>query len=202
MEVIFEVGFVDMDSVISDFVKSALQLYGYTEMSNNIRERYPRGQQVEEFLGLHDTEENKAKFWARILDSKDSFWFNLEPLPWYKEVVSAAAMVCREVKILTSPGRSQAACIYYGKRNWLERYGLGDYEFIPVKSKYLLARSDRLLIDDDVGQVAAFQRHDGWAVLFPSITNSLHSYIDSPMFYVGQQLGLLSTRKSELARVQ
>jgi hypothetical protein len=45
---------------------------------------------------------------------------------------------------------------------------------IPTRHKRLLARTDRLLIDDSDANCTQFREKGGWAVLVPRVWNSLH----------------------------
>ena len=186
---LFKVGFVDQDGVLADFIRKALFVHGKIDMAQNM-DLYDFGKDVEVMLDMADTEEKKTKFWQRIMEAGSSFWVELEKFSYAEEVIHAVASVCDEVKILTSPSRDQNPDIYWGKRKWLINKGrvFSDLEFIPCRSKYLLARHDRLLVDYNPEQVKQFQEYGGHAILFPSISNEAHVQVKSVMFHFGRSL--------------
>jgi 5'(3')-deoxyribonucleotidase len=93
--------------------------------------------------------------------SNVSFWENLSKLPWADDLVELC-MRLYEVHILTTPAVPE--CVP-GKMQWLHRWypSLADGA-IHTSEKYLLAQSNRVLVDDDPGHTSSFRTHGGEAV--------------------------------------
>lgn len=167
----FEIAFVDLDGVLVDWHSAAFAAHGRTL----VEAEYPIGLwNTWEFLGLSGA----AEFWKAI-DGVAGFWESLLPLPWIDRVLEIAWSLADEVKIATSPSANPAA--YSGKRAWCDRYLGGRFELILCRSKHLLARPDRILIDDADHNCDAFTNEGGRALLFPRRWNMLHPFYETPV---------------------
>lgn len=156
--------FLDMDGVLVDFIGGALKAHGVKEFKHE-----PGEWAIHKTMGL-----TEARFWEKI-DADPLFWEELEPTRECYEIVALAEewVGPANVHLLTAPSR-HPSCIP-GKLAWV-RLHLPDYHdrVIPTRHKRLLARTDRLLIDDSDANCTQFREKGGWAVLVPRVWNSLH----------------------------
>lgn len=178
---IFELGLVDMDDTLCDFVSQCLKVHNKSDM------HYPRGVDVHQALEFGEAEKDHDDFWKPIHEAGEGFWAEMIVHSWCMELLHATRVICKEVKICSSPGRRRVPSVFTGKIRWLNRQAIYD-EFLPIKSKHLLAAPGRLLIDDSEKNVEQFRAAGGMAILFPSISNSLHEHVISPMFYFGMKV--------------
>lgn len=72
-----------------------------------------------------------------------------------------------------------------------------DIPMILCKEKFFLAAPDRLLIDDNDGNVDKWRSAGGKAILFPQIWNANHEWRHSPMIYVGMELAKMQVNVIE-----
>ncbi|MEQ9070708.1 MAG: hypothetical protein RLO18_28485, partial [Gimesia chilikensis] len=105
------------------------------------------------------------------------FWAEFPPYPWLNELLT----LLRETApftISTSPSRS-AACAS-AKVEWLrEHFQEPLYmDFMIGTQKYLLAKPDVVLIDDQHKNIDQFREHGGQAILFPQPWNSNFAITD------------------------
>ncbi len=158
--------FLDMDGVLCDFVTAAHAACGCT--FNPVT--YPKGVwPVWEAMGM-----SESQMWNHI-DSFPYFWKQLEIYPWCGELLDLAD----DVKILTSPHYT-AEC-YQGK---LVKYIPRSVELILCKSKHLLAKPGRVLIDDSDENCHEWRGAGGIAILFPTVLNANWRLALDPITYV------------------
>lgn len=174
--------FIDMDGVLADFISAAFRAHGQEFDAAT----YPRCEwEITRVLGTSDSD-----FWA-VIDALPDFWRNLPSYPWFRDLLDEAEETGCEVRILTTPSRHGHS--YRGKREWLDDHGIG----IPAilfgnsRDKALLARSDRLLIDDSGKNVDMFRKAGGQAILFPQVWNENYDLADDPMATVRQHFAVL-----------
>jgi len=114
---------------------------------------------------------NQNEWWACI-DKNPSFWRELEPFPWLREMYDRLQEFADKVVILSAPSRSPV-CIPH-KREWLAAHldvGASIHaKFEKNKAKY--ARKGVLLIDDAKHNVDPFIEAGGDAALIPSDWNT------------------------------
>jgi len=186
--------FLDMDGVLVDFIGKTLVAYrdhrsglvpdGASEDpfdSIEFINSWPAGEwDVAKILGMDDND-----FWEMIHTWNDgNFWRGLNTYTWSRELVDAATKI-GTVRLLTSPSNHPTS--YSGKKITRDTY-FPEVPMFLCKEKYLLAASDRLLIDDNDRNVEKFREAGGKAILFPQIWNANYEWKDSPMVYVGMQL--------------
>lgn len=150
--------FLDMDGVVADFVKAACAAHGRTTDDVSHWDFFTK-------WGI-----NEDQFWEPVNAGGREFWANLEPFPWFDELVGMVKSADPDFFILTKPSR-QASCLA-GKLDWIHRHfgkRFRNYIFTPNKSP--LAAPGRLLIDDSDENVDGFLRHGGAAYLFPQPWN-------------------------------
>lgn len=145
---------LDMDGVLADFNSAALRAHGRDPTTTKVDRWH-----LEEILGVSCNE-----FW-RVIDRDIFFWDRLEPYEgireWVEELRSIAPVV-----IATSPPRNPTACA--AKVRWLYEH-VGDWvvgNLMIGSRKELMARHDRILIDDKPENCERFARQTGWSHLF------------------------------------
>ncbi len=169
---------VDMDGVLVDFVTAALRLHDRLE----VLAAWPSGEwDVSAVMGISGSE-----FWRPIEEAGADFWASLEPYPWCDdlfELVESIGPWC----ILTS--RSGDPFCAAGKITWLQRrFGPGFRNFLIGPPKWVCARSDQLLIDDNDTNVERFRARGGRAILFPRPWNRNHELSGDPMSHLREEL--------------
>lgn len=151
---------LDMDGVLAEFDVAACRVHGLPENTVPLRWDWYAD------FGISD-----EQFWDKIHALGDSFYGELvKPYPWVREVID---MVCDadDFVIMSSPSNHPAG--YAGKKIWLDKYvpGLSPKQLIVGAQKHLLARPDRLLIDDGLHNIEAFESAGGQAFVFPQPWN-------------------------------
>ena len=169
---------VDMDGVLVDFVTAALRLHDRMD----VRENWPAGTwDFPTVLGI-----SAREFWRPIHEAGAEFWASLAPYSWCDELLSLIAE-SQHWSILTSPC-SDPYCSA-GKIIWLQqRFGRGFRDFLVGPPKWLCARPDQLLIDDNDSNVEQFRARGGRAILFPQPWNENHALAHDRMGYVREKL--------------
>ena len=167
-----------MDGVLVDFVSAALRLHDRIE----VLDEWPEGQwDMPEAMGISSRE-----FWRPINEAGAGFWASLEPFPWCDELLELVEATGRWC-ILTSPSGDPFSAA--GKISWLQnRFGRGFRDFLIGPPKWICARPDQLLIDDNDGNVESFRERGGQAILFPQPWNLNHRLCGDRMGYLGDEL--------------
>ena len=169
--------YIDMDGVLSNFVKGALELFAQPDALDS----WPLGSRdFPQVLGV-----SRHEFWQRIASGGSQFWSELEPYPWLEELI--ALIEPRPWYILTSP--SDCGSSADGKMQWLQRYFGEDFRrFLISPQKQLLARPKSVLIDDLDPNVERFTAAGGTGLLFPQKWNANYALVHDPLGYVREQL--------------
>ena len=172
--------FIDMDGVLSNFVQAAFELFDQPTALESL----PAGcRDLPKALGV-----SSQQFWQRIGDAGSRFWSDLEPYPWFDELLGVVDPW--PWYILTSPSRFGSSAD--GKMQWLRRYLGEDFRrFLISPQKQLLARPGAILIDDLDPNIERFSSAGGTGLLFPRKWNANHAFELDPMPYVRQRLDLL-----------
>ncbi|MCA9072771.1 MAG: hypothetical protein KDA84_27800 [Planctomycetaceae bacterium] len=172
--------FLDMDGVLVDFSSAALRLHGVEDIE------WPRGEwDFPKVLGI-----SRGEFWSKIDSQGSEFWANLEPYPWYRELLDLVAEAA-PFSILTSPSLSPSCP--KGKLVWLSKHmprrnGRVFRDFLIGPAKHLLAKDSRVLIDDSDTNAENFRAAGGEVILFPRLWNRQHHHAESPLDYVRRAL--------------
>lgn len=154
----FEVVFLDMDGVITDFVEAAGLAVGHP---NHV----PKQWNYFEALGM-----TQDQFWEHIDARGEDFWANLRPYPWFLSLYGAMQRQGRKVFIASTP--SLARWSASGKIKWLRTHLTDTYQdYIFLADKSVLAGPGRVLVDDNERFCRAFREAGGQAVLFPQPWN-------------------------------
>lgn len=153
---------LDVHGVLANWDRAAIQASGIPIEENDIN--------CWDWFASYMSHED---FWKKISDTM-YFWEDLEPYKNADQIFD----ICREfgqVVFVTAPpavaGQEDAAS---GTLKWLRKHGFlkpdgRNYYITP--HKHLLAGRERILIDDNTGNVEHFRRCGGNAVLYPSNTN-------------------------------
>jgi len=153
--------YIDMDGVLVNWLDSAIQACGLTldsELINGLEE----GKSVKDYC---------PNVWDHINQYGPEWWANLEPLPWYNELIDTVDAVGLPYCVLSSPGSilrypetAKNAC--QGKIDWMTKY-LPEVDLVLAHSKYYCASSDKFLIDDNYGKLDKFNQYDGITFKWP-----------------------------------
>ncbi len=169
--------FLDMDGVLADFVGAALRVHDRDDALDN----WPKGERdVPKVLGI-----SRNQYWKKLDAQGSDFWANLEPYPWFAELIEMVREVAPFTILTTS---SLAPSCFEGKVRWLyEHFPKVDRrrfrDFLIGEQKHLLAQPGRLLIDDAEHNVDSFTASSGRSILFPQVWNRNHRVAD-PIEYV------------------
>lgn len=173
--------FIDLDSVVVDFVHNIAQHFKIPK--DEFYRRWPVGvYDVYHAVGITNDE-----LWAAMHQLDDSFWESMPEFSWSKELWEKCNTY-GETHFLTAPV-SNPACLA-GKYKWMQNF-TNDKEFNRYfigKAKWCCARWNHILIDDKESNVSSFQREGGEAILFPAHGNKLHSLSQNPMPYFHEEL--------------
>ena len=157
---------LDMDGVLVDFVSGALSALNRDFNKDITIERY-----VKEF-GLWEMYDyygiSIKQFWDSIHNTPD-FWYNLQPLPWYKELYKLLSELGL-VTIVTTPSIDPSCAEQ--KLRWLRDYMDIDSTQVLMGTRKSLLVGNGILIDDYYGNVEKFKGFGGEAILIPSTWNT------------------------------
>jgi 5'(3')-deoxyribonucleotidase len=176
--------FLDIDGVLSDWVKAALWVNGVDD-PDSLMNNWPKG--VTDIEGVFPDKHRE-----RLLEQCDHtphFWEELEKLPWADELVDWAHTYAEEVIILTSPSKYTNCASQ--KVRWLKNHFpefANERRFLIGKRKYYCAAPDRLLIDDTPQQTSKFVDYGGRAILFPAQWNTNSGHLIDPIRFVKQEV--------------
>lgn len=152
---------LDMDGVLAAFHKLN-EAYPYKTLTLEEYQKDPIFD-MEKKWGITSEE-----FW-QVID-KDTFWLDLKPFPWYKELYEKLAKIA-PVTIASSPSKS-SICIPQ-KQEWLKKYlGLDKDHCMFGSRKYLMANNSTLLVDDYPENIRKFRDAGGHAITLPSNWNT------------------------------
>lgn len=175
--------FIDMDGVVADFTKAALALHSIEEDPWTKKDN----------LGVYSMEKllniSTNDFWKKIDKATCSFWRNL---PLTEDAESLMAIIrnsFEEDKIffLSSPAMDPSC--YKGKVEWIRKhYPKFERRLILTSHKYLLAREDRILIDDADKNINLWIAAGGKGIIVPRPWNSAYAASDKSVNIVLEQV--------------
>jgi len=182
---------LDLDEVLCDFIGGACKVHKITREQMEFH-RVPGCWDISDAMGRAKTAGmsgfSQNQFWNPIHNAGIGFWWHLEELPWFDEVIQWADTKFESWYIVTSPSNETNS--YTGKVNWLKRkFGVKFDRFFITPHKELLAQPGRLLLDDRLVNCEQFKRHGGEAILFPTRGGPLHMLKDDPISYLQQYIG-------------
>jgi len=157
---------LDMDGVLVDFLSGALIA---------LNRDFNRNVTIEEYaakFGLWETYDyyniSTREFWESIHSTPD-FWYNLKPMPWYKELYEELSKL-GEVTIVTTPSADPTCAMQ--KLQWLDNYMNIKSDAVFLGSRKYLFAGNGILIDDYYNNVNKFRAAGGEAVLIPANWNT------------------------------
>jgi len=164
----------DLDGIFADFFTAALKdlnwLYRQRGAWDDGMKQPPIT--VEQYIetknpNMHEVFQiSKDQFWAAI--DYPNFWYYLQPFPWAKKLIKYLKSK-GDVTIATAPGHIRS---FSEKASWLQTHLDIDRNDIMIgKNKWLMAKSNSLLIDDLPVNIEKFKEHGGNAILVPSNWN-------------------------------
>jgi hypothetical protein len=160
---------LDMDGVVADFSKLALELLGHEDLYDKPDEFDYEAQMIHHMLGISNTE-----FWKRIKGDKN-FWVNIPPTPEFSFIISALdnTVGLKNVCICTTPSMWKKGECVEGKITWIERWipSLRP-RIIFTSTKEFAASPTTVLIDDLDSNIKKFRRAGGKGILVPRPWNS------------------------------
>ena len=148
---------LDVDGVLANFAGAVQKLFKKDEPITRWNMFEDWGMTVDEFWGTIDADGEK-------------FWADMEPYPWIDRMLDLVH-ASDEFVLWSSPSRSPHC--YSGKRKWVDKYVGKSTHLVLSSKKWLGARSDRMLIDDSVGNTNSFSAYGGYTFLFPQPWNTL-----------------------------
>lgn len=168
--------YVDMDEVLCDFIGGVCKLTHTTrEELESIRTPGDRG--IDDYINELTGED----MWTSIGNKGESFWSELEPLPWFNDVKRMLTNNW-EWTIVTTPKYSLPESLS-GKMKWIHRHVGNYYDPIFSKDKSKLSRPGCFLLDDKPSNCENFAHPElgGKSVLFPNHGNKKHWLADNPL---------------------
>lgn len=169
-----KIAYLDMDGVIVDFIKGALTVHGRMDLYDN----YPIGV----WNIWEPMEITSDEFWAP-LKSYD-FWFNLEPYPWFNEVLNIMNDYFGDKWwVATSTGTISISAS--AKLDWIFEHfprkngkKFTRFNLCPEKEHLGLDRPNSVLIDDYVVNHANYLKTGAHSILFAQPWNDKHTVSD------------------------
>lgn len=168
--------YLDMDGVLVDLVGGVFRLYGAQHTA------HPR--QVKTWDGISkaiaaalEIDLTEAELWERVAAEGESFWANLDWLPWGQDVYEQCNAVA-PIVLMSTPNAPLCAA---GKITWIRKHipKLHQKRYALSPCKHHMAHPGALLIDDGQHNVDAFRAHGGTALLFPAPWNSAGFWPDA-----------------------
>lgn len=191
---------LDLDGVFADFANAAAALHGKW------------GTKITKWDFFIDWGLTPEKFWKKITNEGEAFYSEMVlPYPWAKELL-LAVQETDEFVVMSSPACGTPMG-YGSKKLWVDKY-LQPHVVDPIRviagsEKWLLAGSDRLLIDDYDQNIKDFREAKpvgGYAMTFPQLWNVNRQQANDGIGYAKGQLEqwkamrLDEKRKQGLAR--
>lgn len=175
--------FVDMDCVLADFIGGMAGWWKPGLTRAELEETWENGRYGfgHAMVSLYESRGWATDFNATSMENRFwngiaglwTFWAELEKLPWADALMATVRGSGLPYRFLTSP--SDCGFGLVGKDQWLvKHFGKGEglpAKMIPCRDKYLLARPDRLLIDDHQENVDQWIAAGGQAILVPYVHN-------------------------------
>jgi hypothetical protein len=161
--------FIDIDGVTGD-LQNHLEAYTGKELRD-----FSQTTSFAKLLGMTNHE------LAHYLDNSD-FWESVPLTLWAYELVSFCDSFYKTYFLTTIISPFGNA----GRVQWLQKHFPIHYEegrYIFAHHKWLLARSNRCLIDDYEKNVRLWSKADGCPILFPADWNHL-KHIKDPLDYI------------------
>lgn len=160
---------IDMDGVVTDFVRPAARLFG-TEFADLVESgRWAPGTfDMYEALGV-----GRSDFYGTLDAAGGQFWRELPAYPWARRLLDLARRLAATYFCTAPILHPECAG---AKIEWLRAFtGNPRYnDYVVTKHKQLLANRRTVLVDDSDANVDAFREAGGLAVQVPAHWNRRH----------------------------
>ena len=175
------VSLLDLDGVTADYDLALLKAHGLTR-TPEIHNRIKAGEAVHSILGRTWQEE---KEFMKTLGKEH--WGNMGIFPWTYDLYSSLQKL-GEVAFLTSTGKVSLPAAQ-GKQDWCWKH-FKNHNIIITKEKWLCAKPNSILIDDEEGNRKTpeesnglnFEKFGGNSLLFPNYAKMLDGEISYSSF--------------------
>ena len=170
--------FIDVDCVCTDWNKSCCKLFNYPYIFDD--PKFTNKTNI--VLGITD-----RQLWEKIDAEKEKFWEEMEPLPWFENLIKLVNQY-DDWRFLTSPSLSSYAAS--GKILWFQKYfgkHFKKYIITPKENKPLLAHHN-ILIDDMDKNCEEFHKAGGYSIVFPCVHNSVSHLINERLEFIERTL--------------
>lgn len=155
---------LDLDNVICDWCAAAYKVHNQPLVANT------------NWAFYKDWGLTTNQFWEPIEALGEKFYAELvQPTPLMEPLLRTVRYYQDEIIVATVPGRQKPA-EYSGKRIWLDKYIPGAKLYVVPADSYsknLLAREDRLLVDDCQAKVDEWKNYGGKGLVVPNAWNEL-----------------------------
>ena len=158
---------LDQDSCLASFTQAVVTQLNTFTGQNVTMDRVVRecNWDLEKLWGMTQKE------WWEAIDENPNFWLEIPMFEWSDHLYNELQKHADEVVIMTAPAQNPM-CIAH-KLIWLKDYmNIMPSHVITGKKKYLLARSDALLVDDAPHNIDSFVANGGNGALVPSDWNT------------------------------
>ena len=164
---------LDMDGVLANFAQAACDVHNHSEYD------------VEKWNFFRDWGISGTEFWDVIHSHGNCFYGNIvKPYPWLDQFLKMVSDT-DEFIIMSSPSNSPFG--YAAKKIWCDKY-IGDVRLIVGNEKELLARKDRMLIDDCDVNIDSFREAGGRCITFPQPWNCMSGQVSRRLIYLSHRL--------------
>lgn len=187
--------YVDLDGVIFDMCFAAASLFMPPTEARKLVDEWPIDcPDITVLLGI-----SKGQFWKAV-DNAPNFWDNLPKFHWTDELVKYLHSLDVPVFVCTSPS-SNPDCVA-GKLRSLQKNKIVKHRhFVITPHKFLLARPDAVLIDDNDKKCNEFRDNGGKVLQFPMMWGQNRNAtlmdgrmaIDNKLEYVKEVISLLNS---------
>lgn len=150
---------LDMDSVCTDWFKSACEVCGVDLNDKSIRDKLKKGNDLNVIVP-------EEEIWNKINAEGADFWLNLELLPWAKKLHKALKDTGHRLFFCTSPGKNNSIPASPKIEYLLKHFNTND--FIIVYDKSACAGPNKILIDDSERKIKEFKKYGGNVFKWPN----------------------------------
>lgn len=157
--------FIDLDGVIANCCKS---------MCYNVDIYYPKNFQFPSDTWLYDkcAEKgmSKSDFWAK--NRGFDFWSSMPVFPWYKKLIEVVERNADDWMFLSKPSMDFGC--FSGKAAWVNKYFGKKKLWLAQDHKEYAAASNKILIDDKLGNCKKWSEFGGFSYHWPEITEDFN----------------------------
>jgi 5'(3')-deoxyribonucleotidase len=181
--------FLDMDGVLCQMIECALLQLGVDSVGANDGDYNIDNWTLKGYTGWDYNNQKDKVLCNFIKNAKEEFWENLYKYVWADELVDFCSKF-GDVYFLSAPSNNPEC--YSGKLKWVRKnYPKMAKRLILTEHKHLLAREDRILIDDKDDNILNFFACGGIGLIFPRSWNGAFEFKGDPMGYIKRQSNYL-----------